>query len=337
MPDALRLAGVKPTPCAPQRETATFGSAGQLHSISSTWNTLQCAAKRCDAIGADPGRALSRMALRSIWMMTSRPDPDLGGRTHGSADPGGRRARAVAAPQSRAPDHRRHLKTGDMISATAATSSATSPAWLEILQVVPSLLWPALIFGVALLFRKEIKAKIPGLTSVKTLPFEATFADQLKDLAQHGATASGSDRRDVIGRALRAKSYCAGKRILWVDDNPGNNRALGQFLTELIDVQIDYALSTAEAMEILRRRGDYSMVITDMARGVDRNAGIDLIREMHKENLSIPTVIYGSKDSSTEGVPPGAFGLTNRPDLLLHYIVDICEREAGGQLNRQNG
>jgi hypothetical protein len=216
-----------------------------------------------------------------------------------------------------------------MTSITAAASPASSPVWLQILQVAPSLLWPALIFGIILLFQNQIKAKIPGLRSVKTLQFEATFAVQLGDLEQQGASASGTDRRDAIGRALRAKSYCAGKCILWVDDHPGNNRALAQFLTILIGVRIEYVLSTAEAMDMLHHRGDYSMVITDMARGNNLNAGNDLIREMKRENLSLPTVIYGSKDSSTAGVPPGAFGLTNRPDLLLHYIIDVCERDAG--------
>jgi hypothetical protein len=210
-----------------------------------------------------------------------------------------------------------------------AASSASSPVWLQTLQVGPSLLWPVLIFGIILLFRNEIKEKIPGLSKVKTLQFEATFAVQLGDLEQHGVNASGSDRRDAIGRALRAKSYCAGKCILWVDDHPGNNRDLAQFLTVLISVRIEYVVNTAEAMDMLRHRSDYSMVITDMVRGSNLNAGKDLIKEMKRENLSLPTVIYGSKDSSTEGVPPGAFGLTNRPDLLLQYIVDICERDAG--------
>ena len=128
---------------------------------------------------------------------------------------------------------------------------------------------------------------------------------------------------------MRAKRYCAGKRILWVDDNPGNNRAFGQFVIKLLNVRIDYALSTMEAMDTLRHHGDHSMVITDMARGAEFNAGIDLIKAMKEENLTVPTVIYGSKDSATEGVPPGAFGLTNRPDLLLHYLIDICQRDSG--------
>ncbi|MGH3155568.1 MAG: hypothetical protein ACRDNF_03165 [Streptosporangiaceae bacterium] len=211
---------------------------------------------------------------------------------------------------------------------------AGSRAWLQILQIVPSLLWPALIFGVILLFQNQIKAKIPRLIGFRALRFEATFADQLGDLAPQGARVNGTDRRDAIGRALRAKSYCVGKCILWVDDHPGNNRALAQFFTQLIEVRIDYVLGTAEAMDILRHRGDYYMVITDMVRGNNLNAGNDLIKVMNTENLSLPTVIYGSRDSSTEGVPPGAFGLTNRPDLLLHYIVDICERDAGSLRDR---
>jgi CheY-like chemotaxis protein len=169
----------------------------------------------------------------------------------------------------------------------------------------------------------------PQPLSAPHLPRPSPFAIELQDLTPSGTSASDRDRHDVIGRAVRAKRYCAGKRILWVDDNPGNNRAFGQFVIKLLNVRIDYALSTMEAMDTLRHHGDHSMVITDMARGADFNAGIDLIKAMKDENLSVPTVIYGSKDSATEGVPPGAFGLTNRPDLLLRYLIDICERDSG--------
>lgn len=214
-----------------------------------------------------------------------------------------------------------------MTSFSAAASSTDPPAWLQTLQVVPSLLWPLIALGVILLFRKQLQAKIPGLTSFKAASIEATFAIELQDLTPAGTSATDSDRRDVIGRAVRAKGYCKGKQILWVDDNPGNNRALAQFFVKLLNIRIDYVLSTAEAIDTLRHLGGYDMVITDMVRGTNFNAGIDLIRTMKMENLSVPTVIYGSKDSATEGVPAGAFGLTNRPDLLLHYLIDISERD----------
>jgi CheY-like chemotaxis protein len=204
------------------------------------------------------------------------------------------------------------------------TADASSdPAWHRVLTVAPSLLWPFLVLFVLLLFRREIRSKLSDLTSVKTSMFEATFAETLKD-AQPNVQMPAADRLGAIARAERARERCTGKRILWVDDHAGNNHVLGNMFERLLGVNIVYSPSTDEALRSLLANARFAMVISDMARGDDPEAGANLVQQMRAEHVYRPTVIYCGQERP---VPPGAFGLTNRPDELLHLIIDVCERD----------
>jgi len=45
----------------------------------------------------------------------------------------------------------------------------------------------------------------------------------------------------------------------------------------------------------------------------------------------MPVVFYVGAFNRTEGIPPGAFAITNRPDELLHSVFDILERRPGNE------
>jgi hypothetical protein len=77
-----------------------------------------------------------------------------------------------------------------------------------------------------------------------------------------------------------------------VDDHPANNHVLGDMFERLL--------------------------------GVDIKKLVRLIQLMKAEHVHRPTVIYCGVERP---VPPGAFGLTIRPDELLHLVIDVCERD----------
>lgn len=54
--------------------------------------------------------------------------------------------------------------------------------------------------------------------------------------------------------------------------------------------------------------------------------GIRFLADMGKQGLHRPTVFYASAIDWDRGTPPYAFGITNRVDHLLHYVMDIAER-----------
>jgi hypothetical protein len=71
----------------------------------------------------------------------------------------------------------------------------------------------------------------------------------------------------------------------------------------------------------------YDLVISDIARHGVPNEGIAFLSLMREQKLSRPTVFYVGRIDWDKGTPPYAFGITNRVDHLLHYVMDIVERE----------
>jgi hypothetical protein len=203
----------------------------------------------------------------------------------------------------------------------------TDPTWVEVLNVLPGVLWPILAFVAVAVFFGPLRRRVVDLRSVKAGSFEATFADALRRDEPAGTNATDRDRRGAAGRALRTRDACVDRKVLWVDDEPGGNQALARTIRDLLGIQFLFALSTSEALCTLAHDEQIVMIITNMARGGDDRAGLDLIRASRDAQLSRWTVMYVRRLDPDLGTPAGAFAITNRPDELVHYIIDICERE----------
>ena len=80
----------------------------------------------------------------------------------------------------------------------------------------------------------------------------------------------------------------------------------------------------------------YDAVISNMARpdepagpvedGKPLPAGIVLLRQLREKGSSAPFLIYLMNFDPSKGTPAGAFAITNRPDHLLHSVMDALER-----------
>ena len=75
------------------------------------------------------------------------------------------------------------------------------------------------------------------------------------------------------------------------------------------------------------RNDDYDLILSDMARDDKAMAGLEFLEQCRKESKSIPVIFYIGVLDPTKGVPPQAFGITNRPDELLHLTLDVLERK----------
>ena len=62
-----------------------------------------------------------------------------------------------------------------------------------------------------------------------------------------------------------------------------------------------------------------------LARENNDTAGVDALPSLRSAAPETPVVFYIGQES-TRGVPVGAFGITNRPDELLHLVLDVLER-----------
>lgn len=86
-------------------------------------------------------------------------------------------------------------------------------------------------------------------------------------------------------------------RILWVDDNPGNNTLLVEQLAREGTI-VEQVLTTRQALDSLSRN-QFDVVVTDMARFEEKrdvqDAGVQLINEIRKINPELQIIVYCSR------------------------------------------
>lgn len=51
-----------------------------------------------------------------------------------------------------------------------------------------------------------------------------------------------------------------------------------------------------------------------------------MLENFQRQKIDCPVVFYVGEVDPKKGTPVYAFGLTNRPDELVHLILDILER-----------
>lgn len=90
------------------------------------------------------------------------------------------------------------------------------------------------------------------------------------------------------------QAYAAHKqnRVLWVDDFPINNELVMRLFADK-QITFDIAISTKQGIDLYKRKA-YDVIITDMGRGSQSDAGIELIRELKDLKCEVPIVVYAS-------------------------------------------
>jgi CheY-like chemotaxis protein len=198
----------------------------------------------------------------------------------------------------------------------------------ELVRVIPTVLWIGLIATVAVLLRRPIRDQLlPRLGGVKAFGVELTFLQESLDQAAAKAPVNVSveDRSQVMRRAQRIRDVLQGARILWVDENPLNNLPERRSLQSM-GIHVDVATDAEEAFALLSANG-YDALISEMEHGGVEDWGRQFLAEIRKRQIHTWTVFYLLDFDPSRGIPGHAFGMTNRPDHLLHYIMDILERE----------
>jgi CheY-like chemotaxis protein len=141
------------------------------------------------------------------------------------------------------------------------------------------------------------------------------FVQRAREIVSHST---------ALRRAELVRSVLQGARLLWVDDLPRNNAYECRTLAAL-GITVEQVVSTHEALE-KTRRATYDVILSDMAR--DRpDAGLELLRQLRAAGCRTEVIFYVGRVDKDRGMPVGAFGLTNQPEPLLHYIFDVLERQ----------
>lgn len=127
---------------------------------------------------------------------------------------------------------------------------------------------------------------------------------------------------NIIGKAKIKRN-----RILWVDDYPINNESVIK-LFEDKDIQFDIALTTKQGLELYKSEL-YDLIITDMGRGNESDAGLSLLKELKLLHCQIPIIVYASRRAidryGDESLRLGAYKVTNGIGNIISIISDILE------------
>ena len=204
---------------------------------------------------------------------------------------------------------------------------------VELIKILPSLLWFLFVATVFGLFYRPIRDELlPNLTSFKAGGVELSFVRESIDAAielaekspQWKVNISSEDKEQVLRRAKQHLAIFRDARILWVDDHPENNLNERRMFRQL-KADVDTAKSTDEALEMLQK-GGYDLVLSDMSRGTNTTAGLKFLEQLRQKKAT-PVIFYVGVFDPAKGVPAQAFGITNRPDELLHLTLDLLERK----------
>lgn len=174
---------------------------------------------------------------------------------------------------------------------------------------------------------QTLAPRLDYLKSFKGFGVEAGFYRNLESAATIQGVSINLYQSDVVWRRItRAAKEIGGMRILWVDDNPENNYAESRILRKF-KVKIKQVRNTQDAIDHLNRR-DFDVIISDMKRGENTAAGLEL-RDFVGSITDIPFIIYTGDSQETRERPARLFGITNRPDELIHLIIDARARQVG--------
>ncbi|WP_306318705.1 MULTISPECIES: response regulator [unclassified Streptomyces] len=209
---------------------------------------------------------------------------------------------------------------------------------IKLIGTAPAILWVAFASVVYFTLRGTIVQRlVPRVTAVRALGIEVEMAGELLAEAESRAGSPGqaeeeqappvartSTRRAALGRLEHAAELLQGGRILWVDDHPSSVAPLVE-LFRGVGMTVELTVSTDEAMPLLRSR-PYDILISDIDRGGDPQAGIRMLRTLENDRVRVPVLFYTGNFDPERGVDRRIFAATTSPVELVNYVIDLMER-----------
>lgn len=214
------------------------------------------------------------------------------------------------------------------MASSVAGSQVLASTTDSLIEIIPSLLWIAFAAALVAVFYKPIRDDvIPRLSTLK-LPggIELALRDRVAAAAARrpGVTLSEKDESRIVKRLERSADVLKSALILWVDDDPAGNLNEAQMLRSL-GAWIEFATTTDQGRELLRK-AKFDVVISDIDREGRKDEGVRFVQQIRGKP---PTILYVTELDRELGTPAHAFAITNRPDQLLHYVLDALDRERG--------
>jgi len=221
----------------------------------------------------------------------------------------------------------------------AAQAAKEPPSWFEYLEVAPSM-FVAALFGIFVVWNWRSLGRIAERVSgVEAFGLKLELSDAKKELGkavmQEGrvrATVSKEiritedDERRAIKRAAAVPDALKDRTLLWIDDMPENNIHERAMFKDF-GLTVCYVQTNARAVERIEKEGrKYDVILSDIKRPNSEPDGLALLPDLAQRKIETPVIYYVTDFDLNRSVPAGAFGLTNRPDELVHLVIDALER-----------
>jgi CheY-like chemotaxis protein len=220
----------------------------------------------------------------------------------------------------------------------------TTEQGTKLIEALTALLWAALAGWLLFMLRASL-ARLPDrISGVELFGVKLTISgSQALDAAIEMARKHPGWNVDVpeaartraLQRARDQRALLDGAEILWVDDRPTNNRNETRMLRSF-GALITCACTTDEALDALALATEelrpFHLILSDISREYpshDPKAGLAMLDRLRNEKIVTPVIFYIGRRDPDAGLPAGAFGLTDRPDQLLHLALDALARVRG--------
>jgi CheY-like chemotaxis protein len=207
----------------------------------------------------------------------------------------------------------------------------TSQSTDRFVNIARAVVWPAVVLLVVVVILFVFRGQVaPRELQLDAKGLKISFF--LLEAAERGgpsgtAPPKAPDTLAIQRSAQKASTVSlAGARVLWVDDNPGNN-VYERNALETLGVQFSLAQSTLEARQFLAN-GTFQLVITDFARADDEQGGYTLLDDLKKLPGAPPLIIYSGSWTpafEAEAKARGAYGETNEPLRLFDMAISAIK------------
>jgi CheY-like chemotaxis protein len=231
-------------------------------------------------------------------------------------------------------------KEKEPMIAESSTTGKANTVILGIIAFAQALIWPCLVVYALHIFESplriliersnQLNLEVPGFKFNVSAEAIASSAAKVSAAAQKQGIPSQQASQNIAqifsAGSAGARSLSEGK-ILWVDENPSNNILLINAFQDL-GVRVFLATSTDQA-ESLLSQGKYDVVISDMVRPPDAEAGKTIIKWISQMNISVPVIIYAANWAAAhqgQEQEVGALRITNDPSIVYHLALRIIQR-----------
>ena len=212
----------------------------------------------------------------------------------------------------------------------------TNKVWFSAAQAISSaislLAWLIAVPTIIILWRR---GTISGF-NLGPLGFQFRAAVEATAAAARASRANSPNQKIDIPRIESAvapafkpeiSNNLIGKAVLWVDDNPANNR-LGVRALRKLQLDVEQVKSTEEALSSITNR-HFDLIISDMGRGQNMRAGYDLLKSVREFDPAIPFFIFAGSDLPKfrrEAAELGAQLSTNDMVELIDNVIKFLGR-----------